>query len=200
MTAFAFPTLARGVPQAVQWGVVWNTQVFASPLTQSVRTVELPGARWRVTFEYRSLEQADAALLSAWLMQLRGRVHRATLVPWQRNVPRGTIAGTPLVMGAGQTGATLAIDGVTVGTTLLKGDFFAVNGELKMVTADATANGSGQMTLAFEPPLRSSPADNAALTVQEPTASFMLASDELGWSVKPGRLTDFSLQFVEAFA
>ena len=112
-------------------------------------------------------------------------------------MPRGTIAGTPLVNGASQTGNTLTIDGCTVGTTLLAGDFFSVNSELKMVTADVTADGAGAMSITFEPPLRSSPADNAALTTTRPTARFMLQEDVQAWSTRPGLRTDFELVFVE---
>ena len=204
MADIAFPTLTRSAPRDVEWGVLWNTQVHASPLTQAVRTVELPGARWQVVFKFGSLEEADAALLQAHLMKLRGRVNRSLIMPWQRSQPRGTIAGTPLVAGASQTGSTLAIDGCTAGTTLKTGDFFMVgsgtDAELKMVTADATANGSGAMSVTFEPPLRAAPADNAAITTTNPTGRFMLASDDVRWNTAPGKYSDFSLQFVEAFA
>lgn len=200
MTDFTFPALTRAAPGAVEWSIVWNTQVFASPLSNTVRTIEIAGARWQVAFQLSSLKEPDAAVLQAHLMQLRGRVHRSLIYPWQRPIPRGTIAGTPLVKGASQTGASLLIDGCTVGTTLLKGDFFSVNSELKMITADATANGSGEMTLAFEPPLRSAPADNAPLTTTRPTAAFMATEDTVRWSARPGVYSDFSLQFIEAFA
>ena len=200
MTTYAFPTLTRAAPQTLEWGIVWNTQVMSSPLTQGVRTIEIPGARWQAVIGYRGLEESDAAILQAWLMQLRGRVNYASLAPWQRAEPRGTIAGTPLVNGASQTGATLNIDGCTAGTTLKAGDFFSVGGELKMVTADATANGSGEMAVSFEPPLRASPADNAAITTSNPTASFILSADDLRWSVVRGKFTDVSLQFIEVFS
>jgi hypothetical protein len=199
MTTIAFPSILR-LPRELQFGIVWNTQVFSSPLTQSVHTIEIPGARWKVQFRLSDFEEADTALVQTFLMQLRGRVNNAALYNFARRNPRGTIAGTPLVAGASQTGATLNIDGCTVGTTLLKGDFFSVNSELKMVVADATANGSGEMAVTFEPPLRASPADNAALTTAQPTALFMLESDEQMWVTKPGVRSDFTLSFIEVFA
>ena len=86
------------------------------------------------------------------------------------------------------------------GATLLAGDFFAVNGELKMVVADATADGAGEMTLTLEPPLRSSPADNAAITLSSPTATFMLASDEAKWNTQPGKFSSFPVDCIEAWS
>jgi hypothetical protein len=79
---------------------------------------------------------------------------------------RGDGGGTPLVAGASQTGASLNTDGWPATTTVLKaGDYFSVNGELKMVTADCVSDASGNATVEFAPILRSAPADNAALTL-----------------------------------
>ncbi|MEY2653659.1 MAG: hypothetical protein RLZZ524_687 [Pseudomonadota bacterium] len=199
MTTNAWPTLTKTAPGALDWSLVSNTTVFESPLSGAVQTVEMPGARWKASFSMDNLQAADAALLRALLAKTRGRAGRITLHNFAHPTPRGTIAGTPLVMGASQTGNTLIIDGCTVGTTLLAGDFIGVNSELKMVVADATANGSGQMTLTIEPPLRSSPADNAAITTTRPTATFMLADNESVWSARPGILTSFPINLIEAW-
>ena len=102
----------------------------------------------------------------------------------------GTKAGTPLVNGATQTGASLITDGWTNSTAALKqGDVFTVAGVYRVhpetkvstgvlqqfvATADATADGSGNITIAISPAIvtsggrknvSSSPADNAAITV-----------------------------------
>lgn len=101
----------------------------------------------------------------------------------------GAQAGTPLVNGASQTGTSLITDGWTAATTIKKGTVFtlasvnAVNpqnrtstGSLQqfVVTADATADGSGNATLSIYPAITASgafqtvtgsPADNAAITL-----------------------------------
>lgn len=199
MTTLTWPLLSRVAPGSLDWSLVPNTVSFPSPLSGSVQTVEFPGARWKASFLMANLTEADSAMLQATLVRLRGRAGRIALHNFARPQPRGTIAGTPLVMGAGQTGATLAIDGCTAGTTLLAGDFIGVNGELKMVVADATADVSGQMSLSIEPPLRSSPADNDPITTDKPTATFMLANDETKWSTAPGLFTSFPVDLVEAW-
>lgn len=200
MTTPSWPVLTRTAPRVMDWSLMPNTQAFSSPLSGAVQTVELPGARWKASFMMENLNQADTALLMAFLAGLRGRAGRFLLYHFARPTPRGTLSGSPLVMGAGQTGNALVIDGCAVAATLLTGDLIGVNGELKILTADATANGSGQMTLAIEPPLRSSPADNALITLQRPTATFMLASDEIKASHEPGRIASFPIDCIEAWA
>ena len=71
--------------------------------------------------------------------------------------------GTPLVNGASQTGSTLAIDGLL--TAPQQGDAFKIAGVnlVYTVTANATVT-SGGTTLAINPALASSPADDAVIT------------------------------------
>lgn len=200
MTTLTWPTLTKGTPAQLEWSLMANTQTYQSPLSRSVQTVELPGARWRVSFTLEDLDAADTAILQAFMAKLRGRAGRFTLHNFARTSPRGTAAGTPLVAGASQTGTSLNLDGFTAGTTLLAGDFFGVNGELKMVVADATANGSGQMAVTFEPPLRSSPADNAAITISSPTATFMLEDDAMRTITRAPFFSDISIVAIEAWS
>lgn len=197
MTAIAWPTLTRTAPREVEWRLKSNTVAFQSPLSGATQTVEFPGARWEVTFTFENLTEDDAGPLRAFGARLRGRAGRFTLHNFARPTPRGSIAGTPLVKGAAQTGNSLLIDGCTVGTTLLAGDFIGVNGELKMVVVDATADGAGEMTLSIEPPLRASPADNAAITTYRPTATFMLSEDTLRLLTRPGVLSTVAIDAVE---
>ena len=200
MTTHAWPTLARTAPGAMTWKLKSNTRSSQSPFSGSIQTREIPGARWMVSFTMEDLDEEDAAPLQAFLAKLRGRSGRFYLHNFARPTPRGTIAGTPLVKGAAQTGTSLNIDGCTVGTTLVPGDFFGVNGELKMVVATATADGSGEMTVVFEPPLRAAPADNAAIVTDKPTATFMLTNDETTWSVKAPLFTSIPFDCVEVWS
>ena len=207
MTTYAFPTLSRAAPGSMSWKLESNTQVFKSPLDGSIYTAENPGARWAFTMEFPSLPEADAALLQAFLMKLRGQANRFTMHNWARPTPRGTATGTPLVNNSSgspltfQTGSTLITDGWTALTATMKaGDFFGVNSELKMCVADSTADGGGNMVLTFEPPLRSSPAENAAITVTRPTAVFILTEPRSEWNNTPGSFSSFNIQAMEQFA
>jgi hypothetical protein len=109
-----------------------------------------------------------------------------TLLP---NQLPGTFAGTPLVNGAGQTGATLVTNGWTANTVGLQvGDIFTIAGvygvhretrqafgypQQFVVTALGTADGAGNMTVGISPSIITtgafqtvtvSPAAGAALT------------------------------------
>lgn len=116
-----------------------------------------------------------------------------------------SMARCALVNGGSQTGSSLWIDALPNSTDgLLKaGDLVAVytsGWEMKRLTADLNSNASGQGQLVFEPPLRSSPADNAPVAIHRPLARFLLAEEEVGWGSRPGVLSDFSLSFVEDIA
>ena len=76
------------------------------------------------------------------------------------NVPN---YGTVLVNGGSQTGTSLIVDGLTA--TPQAGDVFKIAGVdlVYTITADASVS-SGGATLAINPALDSSPADNAAIT------------------------------------
>jgi len=201
MTTLAWPTLSRVNPSALEWALLSNTQTFTSPLSQSVQTLELPGARWRFSCTFDSMPAADAAAMRAFLAQLRGRSRRFAVWPFALPRARGVATGTPLVNGVAQTGTSLATDGWTVSTTgiLLANDYIGVNNELKLLVANASSNGAGQATLSFEPPLRASPGDNAAITITRPLATFMLDEDASRWTTRAPSLDSFSIAATEAF-
>ena len=200
MTTLAFPVLSVN-PGTFEWRLESNTQILESPLTKAVQTIEQPGARWSATLGYINLIDPDVALLQAFLAQLRGMANRFTLANFERSTPRGIATGTPLVNGASQTGTSLNTKGWTASQTgiMKAGDYFTVNGELKMMAADANSDGTGLATLVFEPPLRASPADNAALTVNSPTATFMLRDSKVGWPRHAPAFRNFTIDCIEQF-
>ena len=161
-----------------------NTQMFTSPINKSVQTVQLSGARWRADITLRMMKKADAATWIAFFLKMRGMSETFYGFDPDWKVNRGAMGGTPLVNGAGQTGTSLVIDGCTPNVTgwLKAGDYYSVGGELKRLTGDVDTNGSGQATLVGEPYLRTSPADNAAVTITNPKAKMRLVDDsQLSW-------------------
>jgi hypothetical protein len=202
------------VPVDPEWGIKANTQVFVSDLNGSVQTVELPGARITCTLRLPPLERADAAQIEAFIAKLRGQANRAQIPLFGRRAPRGTWAGTPRVNNeAGsptlsQTGTSLVCDGFSASATIKAGDWFNIGsgGQLVMVTDDATANGSGQVTLSVQPPIRTAPADNTLLISTDPVLPTAILDDpHARWTIKPNGTpnyghTYFTLAFTEAFA
>lgn len=162
-----------------------NTRAFESPINRVTQRLELAGQRWRATWTLPPMAKADAAQWIAFFLKLKGQVSTflASDPDWQTNL--GAWSGTPLVKGAGQTGSSLLIDGCTAGVTgwAKAGDYFNVNGKLHRATADANSNGSGEVTLTFEPPAYVAPSDNAAITKNPATVEMRLLDDGTGeWS------------------
>jgi hypothetical protein len=187
--------------RASRFGLRANTQSFESPLTRSVQTVELLGARWFATYELPPMRRDQAAAWMAFLVALQGRAGRFYGYDPDCRSPRGTGAGTPRVKGAGQSGSSLATDGWTPLQTVLKaGDYFAVDGELKMMAADAASDGGGNAALAFKPSLRAAPADNAPLTLEDASCTMMLIDDEqAAWDADQIRVFGLRFSGVETF-
>jgi hypothetical protein len=169
-----------------------------SPLTGTIQTVDRGGERWVITLQFQNLNGDNRGELQGFLAKLNGQQHRFTL-PNHAEPQRGAFGGTPLVAGGSQTGVSLDIDGcsATITNWMRAGDWFSVNGELKMSTADVNSDGGGLATLSFTPRLRSSPADNAAITTSLGTGTFILADNGVSWSNSPGGFSDLSITAIE---
>ena len=166
-----------------RFGLETNTQAFTSPFTKAVQRVALGGSRWTASLSLPPMKRDKAAVWQAFFLQLEGGANTFSGYDPDAAAPRGQASltpGTPAVNGANQSGSTLNIDGcpATVVNYLLPGDYFGVNGELKMVVAPVNTNGSGQATLAFKPALRNKPGDNAAVTLVKPTCVMALIDDQ----------------------
>lgn len=183
-----------------RFGLLSNTQTFESPLTRTVQTLELVGARWRGDYVLAPMLRAAASEWQSFLVSLQGRAGRFYGFDPDAKTPRGTWAGTALVNGASQTGLSLILDGFTPSATVKVGDYFTVNGELKMISADGTADGSGNLTVSFNPSLRAAPANDAAITSTNPTCTMMLIDDDQAmWDAD--NISVFGLRFsgIEVF-
>lgn len=116
-----------------------------------------------------------------------------------------TSLGAPRVDGAGQSGAALDTDGWTPGADIFAaGDFFhyttTAGQTLHMVVEAAIAGGDGRARLAIEPPIRTAPANDAALEIDAPTAVMMLADKMQGApQFSPGVFAQVSVALREVF-
>ena len=119
------------------------------------RIVRSRGAhRWMFVLRYTRLTRAEWADLFAWLMTQGGEAGSFTFYPPGLE-QRGDGAGSPAVKtttAAGQT--SIPSKGWTAGHTVFcTGDFvkFASHAKVYMITADVTADGSGEATLPVRP-------------------------------------------------
>lgn len=143
-------------------GVSYNSALKLATLTLVTPLVSSPADKAAVTFSNNtSLITGVAAWDGAVLAVRSSDVYKSIGSGYTRiNIPS---YGTVLVNGAGQTGSTLAIDGLTA--VPQSGDTFTIGGVAKtyIITSTPTVT-SGGATLSISPALDSSPADNAAIT------------------------------------
>ena len=179
-----------------------NQRVSAAPFGGSEQAVDLLNDRWLCSLNLPPNSQANAAELEAFIGSMRGQTNTVALSHPLRKAPRGSMRGTlTLAAAAAQGAATLSITGGAgqAGTTLLAGDLVGVGGLLLMVAADATANGSGVISVTLANRLRTAQSSGAAVTWNAPTVPMRLLQSS-GVQYQPGYAGAISLDFAEAIA
>lgn len=175
-------------PATLEWQPVDFGSVQKGALGGAAQRVNRLGNRWSVTVAMPVMTPAQARSWSAALVKgLR------TGVRWQiRQVGSATGApGSVLVNGASQAGNSLVCDGANAGYVARPGMFFSllVGGDryCHQVSALATADASGNLTLPIEPALRVEPADNDTVELGAPQIEGLL-SEVPSWLLDTDRL------------
>jgi hypothetical protein len=194
MAIIAFPT--NTIPETLNFGIRYNTQVSNTSLSGIVQTVELPGARWFGQMSFRDMTHTDSAALKAWLMELRGAAGRFYYGDISAATPQNTITGTAIIQ-SGSTDRVITVSGHS--GTFSVGDRIQIgtdtSREYKMIV------GVSGNDLTIEPLIRRTDYIGLEAEYTDPRGVFMLAGDEFAkWSVRSKvYLSDLSLDFVEAF-
>ena len=160
------------------------------------------GHRWLLTATWPVLKRSEWAAFFAFAQTQRGQYGNFTFVlPGNLATPQGVATGTPLVNGASQAGRSVVTDGWTPSTSgiLKAGDVikFAGQNKIYMLTDDANSDGGGNATLAIEPALFASPADNEALTVSNVPFTVAFTGDTRESDYVPGPFFSFAADMVE---
>lgn len=202
-----FPT-DLGVRQVGEFRLHHRTEHFSSSLTSAERVRGDLTPRWMTALQMAEMTEPQWRRWSAFVANLAGASGLFLYTPTHAPLPQfGLPGGTPVVAGADQDGRQLATDGWPADTTVLRvGDFFCFDNlagirELKILTADAVSDGAGAATLTFEPPVRRSPADGAAITVDGPSCAMRAADDEQGGLsiTRRRRIGTSSFKIIESF-
>lgn len=158
-------------------------------------------ALWRYSFNLPPMEEANGQIWASRLSQLSSLENTFKATPPNYDGPATGYSGSaPVVKGGSQTGKSLLCDGVSLSTDVLKeGDYFQVGSELKIATADASSDGNGDITINFEPKLRTSPADNATLDIQTPQATFRLMEPTADWALRLPMLFEIKVEAIETW-
>ena len=153
---------------------------------------------WRASISIPSLDRSAGGKWTAFLALKSKLDHFIFSIP-NYSPASGYGGDTPLVNGGTNLGKTLAADGVTNSTAIAKiGDYLTVNNEFKVLTADATSDGSGQVTFTFEPALRSSPPNNSPIDIHTPSIILRLMMESHEWGIRAGgRVDAIQIQAIE---
>ena len=136
------------------------------------------------TVQMPPLQQEKAQEVFAFLQKQKGPFEDFTIVAPLDNLGAGKSETDIQVVGSHVSGdASIAIDGFTANQTgaLKAGDLikFANHSKVYMVQSDIDANSSGQLTVLISPNLVTTLADNEAVTVNKPSFTVYLESDEI---------------------
>lgn len=191
----AFPA-----PQSIDFTAQDIVAVSTSPFSGK-QQVQDWGASWleaSVTMPPMTHNQAQAWI--AFLLQLRGQACLFQLGDPLALAPGGTAAGSPLVNGSAQSGYVLSTRGWTPNATnvLRPGDWLQVGYRLYRNLDPVSADGSGVASLRIWPQLRESPADGAALLLNNTMGLWRLNSNQRKWSITEARNYGFSFTIREA--
>jgi len=176
----------------------------ASPFTGQQQVYRHQGQWWEMEVSMPAMKRADAEAVASFLIKLSGQYGTFLLGDPSSTAPRGVGTGTPLVKGASQTGDTLITDGWTPSTTgiLKAGDWIQLGSSsatrLHKVLDDVNSDGSGNATLTIWPNLRSSPSDNATITVNNAKGRWRLASNSSDYSIDEASVYGITFACVEA--
>ena len=180
------------------WAMERVVAVTESPFTNQEQIFEHEGAQWKATFTLPPMKKESAAIWLAFLMSLRGRRGTFKIGDQDRKTIQGTATGTVLVNGAAQTGNAINLDGFTASraNVFLAGDYIQINSYLYMVSANVTANGSGEATVYVEPSLRTGIEainDNTTVIYSNTTTVMRLDNNELNWDTD--RVSVYGISF-----
>lgn len=211
MTVYAWPFKQGFIPEQMNWGAESRTLSTESILSGAIQSLGVPGKRWKVGMNIPASAYQDRAIrmeLEGFLDRLGGKEHRVTLWHMGRKgiggygYPTGTInqTGVTVSVTASQFATSIILAGCGANKTLKAGDFFSVNGQLIMNPSDATADGSGVMTLPVITRLRMTAAATAIVTLQRPIATFVLDSNTWTSGYGLGANQGLGVDFTEVFS
>jgi hypothetical protein len=200
------------VPYAMSFYLQPHTGGSESPFTRQTKVYGLSAPRWVCSMSFRGGyngirdQAAFGPRLDALLAKLRGRQNRVLLYDFRRAAMRGKLwPASGIGNAAAVKGSTsITLTGLVPGQPVYAGDYLGGDGRPHIIGDDpfgviaATADGSGEAIVSFEPPLSADVALNSVLFASAATAPFRLADDDAGQNgVEVGSTVNLSLNFVE---
>ena len=184
--------------------VIRSQQTTIVSITTSGRKQarQIDGQRFAITLQFPNMTRAEFAPIQAFVMKQRSQLESFTVVPPTVKNALGvasTVISTNASVSAGAT--TCTVDGMTTSTNgiLKAGDYFIFTGQEKvyMAVEDLDADGSGEGTLTFEPPLRSAVTDNTILVYDNVDFTVSLTNDIQEFNIGTQEYFNYEIDLVE---
>jgi len=163
---------------------------------------QIDGQRFAITLSYPPMTRAEFAPIKAFIIKQRSQLENFTIIPPTESNAQGvasTIISTNASISAGAT--TCTVDGMTISTNgiLKAGDYFRFTGQEKvyMAVEDLNADGSGEGTLTFEPPLRSDVTDDTILIYDNVDFTVSLTANTQEYNIGTTNLYAYELDVIE---
>jgi len=163
---------------------------------------QIDGQRFAITLSYPPMTRAEFSPIKAFIIKQRSQLENFTIIPPTESNAQGvasTVISTDASISAGAT--TCTVDGMTVSTNgiLKAGDYFRFTGQEKVYMAvnDLNADGSGEGTLTFEPPLRSDVTDDTILIYDNVDFTVSLTANTQEYNIGTTNLYAYELDVIE---
>ena len=205
MSIITLPTAVRIL--RVDWGQRRYDLRFESGDAGAGQTRVLAPPRWTAGIVCpEQMSQADAAAWRDLILSLSGQINQLALHDLGNPAPRGTMRGTLTLntaVAAGDLVFSITGGAGQAATTLLQGDWFGIGSgatrQLLPVAADATANGSGVISVTSRVPARWAQLSGSSVVWDKPTALFRQTTQDSKWSHERAIRTGYSLDLIESW-
>lgn len=152
-----------------------------SPFTGTTQVQAWPGGDyWSGSFELPKMTATQAAVWSAWQMELRGMTNVFMLGDPLYKHPSGLAKGTPVINGAHAAMlTTISTKGWNASTyrQLLPGDYLQIGYRLHRVLTQADSDANGMASFSIWPSLREPLTDGTSIILNAPKGLFRLSSN-----------------------
>lgn len=188
------------VGRAIKFNPVVAVAESNSPFTLTQEIFEHQGQMWRITVQLPKMERAEAEQWVGFGLALNGMVGKFLLGDPVGQTPRGTMAGTPVIDGAGQQRSkVLNTRGWTPGATVLVGDYIQLpNNRLHKVMVNAVADGGGLIALDIFPRVRDVLIDGATIITENTVGIWRIDGEVPAWDIGEAQLYGITFTAREA--
>lgn len=167
------------------------------------QTTRKLGDRWVGTVQIRLMTASEARDYLGWIAALQGMIGTFTMEHPDYSEAAGSSSGdTGRIKGGSQTGNAIDTDGWAANATFKRGDIHQIGAtgagcRLKMVMEDAQADGSGNVTLHYDPPVYTAHADNTTIYTENCKGYFQLSAPDIPMPSDKNKNFTLSIPFEE---